>query len=84
MIDCLMIDGDTTASALVQQCDVVASGALRMLTPFQYPDGSQIDLFIEETKPLLGARILSDLGQTTSYLLDLQVKPWASNDCWRS
>lgn len=78
MIDCLMIDGVSTASALVQQCDVVASGALRMLTPFQYPDGSQIDLFIEETKPLLGARILSDLGQTTSYLLDLQVKPWAS------
>jgi hypothetical protein len=79
LIDCTLIEHASVCVPLVEQCDVIASGALRMLTPFRYPDGSQIDLFIEETEPLLGARILSDLGQTTAYLLDLQVKPWASN-----
>jgi hypothetical protein len=79
MIDCTVLESISTSANLVQNCDVIASGALRLLTPFMYPDGSQIDLFIEEPGPLFKTRILSDLGQTTSYLLDLQVKPWASN-----
>jgi len=78
MIDCSVVNAGTSVS-LVQQCDIVGNGALRMLTPFRYPNGAQIDLFLEEREPLLGTFILSDLGQTTSYLLDLQVKPWASN-----
>jgi hypothetical protein len=78
MIDCSMVSAGTNVS-LVQSCDIVRSGALRMLTPFRYPNGEQIDLFLEEPQPLLGGFVLSDLGQTTSYLLDLQVKPWASN-----
>jgi hypothetical protein len=79
MIDCDFIDKIATSPPLVQECDVVGSGALRLLTPFQYPNGAQIDLFVEEDSPLFEGRFLSDLGQTTSYLLDLQVKPWASN-----
>jgi Domain of unknown function DUF1828 len=79
MIDCHFIDKIATTLPLIQECDVVGNGSLRLLTPFQYPNGSQIDLFIEEDSPLFEGRFLSDLGQTTSYLLDLQVKPWASN-----
>lgn len=78
MIDCSAVNAGTSVS-LVQQCDIVGNGALRMLTPFRYPNGAQIDLFPEEREPLLGTFILSGLGQTTSYLLDLQVKPWVSN-----
>lgn len=77
MIDCTTIKRVANVP-LVDRCDTLANGALRMLTPFQYPNGASIDLFIEESEPLLGSLILSDLGQTTSYLLDLQVRPWAT------
>jgi hypothetical protein len=52
---------------------------LRISTPFQYPDGSQIDVFIGNEEPLFPDKlVLTDLGQTTAYLLDLQVKPWTT------
>lgn len=79
MIDCSTIKSLTQQLPLVQDCDPIASGAVRMLTPFTYPNGSNIDLFLEEPEPLFQAMILSDLGQTTGYLLDAQVKPWATN-----
>jgi hypothetical protein len=65
--------------ALVVECDVVKSGALRFATPFRYSDGSQVDLFLTEKDVLFGHKyVLSDFGQTTAYLLDLQIKPWAT------
>jgi hypothetical protein len=61
--------------SLVQNCDVVRNGMLRIQTPFQYPDGSHIDLFLGRDLENL---VLTDLGQTTGYLLDLHVKPWTT------
>jgi hypothetical protein len=78
-LDCSVLRQMVSSMPLVQSCDAIHSGALRMLTPFQYPNGSHIDLFLESTEPLLETRRLSDLGQTTGYLLDLQVRPWATN-----
>ncbi len=65
--------------SLVSQCDVVRSGMLRISTPFKYPNGSNVDLFLRMEKPLLPeSLILSDYGQTADYLFDLHIKPWAT------
>jgi hypothetical protein len=77
--DCASLRGVIGHVPLVRGCDTVRSGALRLMTPFQYPNGAHIDLFLEQEHPLFDRYILSDMGQTTSYLLDLQVKPWATN-----
>lgn len=61
--------------SLIKSCDIVRKGVVRVATPFSYPDGSKIDLFIEEN--LHGLK-LSDMGQTVANLLDLHVKPWSS------
>jgi hypothetical protein len=78
-IDCSNVQQLVATIPLVRACDVVKDGTLRLLTPFQYPNGEQIDLFIQQRQPLLGEFALTDLGQTTGYLLDAQVKPWATN-----
>ena len=66
--------------SLIESCDETRDGSMRLSTPFRYPDGSQIDLFLGNSRqPFLGFDfILSDKGQTTAYLLDLNVKPWAT------
>jgi hypothetical protein len=65
--------------SLIRHCDVIKNGSLRMETPFKYPNGSSIDLFLhEESQSPTKGWLLSDLGQTTAYLLDLHVKPWAT------
>ncbi|MEO1480821.1 MAG: DUF1828 domain-containing protein [Myxococcota bacterium] len=68
-----------TSFTLVRSCDETASGALRVSTPFRYPDTSNIDLFIEPPNQLFpnGTR-LSDFGQTTDYLLQFGLAPWAT------
>ena len=66
---------------MVRAKDVVQRGHLRLETRFLYPDGSSVDLFVlNGTQQQLLAKepVLSDLGQTTSWLADLQVKPWQS------
>lgn len=69
-----------TSVSLIETCDVTRDGSLRISTPFRYPDGSQIDLFIGPNRhsPLGLPYVLSDKGQTTANLLDLNVKPWAT------
>lgn len=64
--------------ALVKNVDLLERGHARMETAFLYPDGSSVDVFVVETAPLLQTLKLSDLGQTTTWLLDVQVKPWLS------
>ena len=63
--------------SLVRSADELPSGHVRIETPFKYPDGSSIDVFLEP-RTLIDETRLSDLGQTTAWLLDLQVKPWLS------
>jgi hypothetical protein len=78
-LDCESVAALVKPVRLIQECDTVPGGALRLCTPLQYPNGSQIDLFIEREAPLFQKYTLSDMGQTTAYLLDVQVKPWATN-----
>ena len=77
-ITCDQLQSLATQISLVTACDAVRDGSLRLATPFRYPDGSQIDLFLQAGDNLLGEMELSDKGQTMAYLLDLHVKPWTS------
>jgi hypothetical protein len=78
VIDCSNVKKYAPSISLIEDCDQV-SGALRLLTPFQYPNGAKIDLFLREGQPLFDGYVLTDLGQSTGYLLDVNVKPWATN-----
>lgn len=64
--------------ALVRGVDTTPRGIVRLETAFLYPDGSSVDVFLEEESPLFRQLKLTDLGQTTAWLLDVQVKPWLS------
>jgi hypothetical protein len=64
--------------SLVESCDTIRNGMIRMATPFNYPNGSKIDLFLGSESPLFESHYLTDLGNTTAYLLDMQIKPWAT------
>src|SRR5688572_18603411 len=66
--------------SLVHQCDVVQNGMLRIATPFFYPNGSQIDLFLESPNELFPRFELSDYGQTADYLTDMQLKLWSTKN----
>lgn len=80
MIDRTHIESYVTGHALVKSVDQLPRGHVRLETAFLYPDGSSIDVFVKENAdaPLLPAHTLSDLGQTTAWLFDMQVKPWLS------
>jgi hypothetical protein len=78
-IDCDYLANIVSGFSLISDCDIVKDGSIRMSTPFQYPDGSRIDIFVILSNDLLPTQaILSDKGQTTAYLLDLHVKPWTT------
>lgn len=64
--------------ALVRAVDRVPKGHIRIETAFLYPDGSSMDVFIVEEDPLFRPLELSDLGQTISWLANVQVRPWLS------
>jgi hypothetical protein len=65
---------------LIRGVDRVPKGHLRIETEFLYPDGTSIEVFVVDDRgaPLLSSSKLSDLGQTTAYLLNLSVRPWVS------
>lgn len=58
---------------LVQQCDVVRSGALRLCTPIEYLNGSKVDLFLIEEVATPHHYILSDFGQTALFLREMDI-----------
>jgi hypothetical protein len=65
--------------SIVRGVEKLPNGHARMETSFLYPDGGSIDVFVPaEDGPLLLAPKLTDFGQTTSWLSDVQVKPWLS------
>jgi len=73
MKNCTELQSYLKTFSLVKECDVIRNGALRIATPFQYPNGSSIDLFMKEVNPASDGWILSDQGQTVAYLLDLHI-----------
>lgn len=80
MIDMQEVKNRVKGHNLVVGVDSLPRGHVRLETPFLYPDGSSVDVFLveDENEPLLPSRKLSDLGQTHSWLLDVQVRPWLS------
>lgn len=78
MIDVAQLQRIVEGHSLIRTVDQVPKGHLRMETAFLYPDGSSIDVFVVDELATSGTLKLSDLGQTTSWLLDLQVRPWLS------
>jgi len=78
MIDASEVQKKVEGHALVRGVDQLPKGHVRLETEFLYPDGSSVDVFLVEDAPLLQGLKLSDLGQTMSWLLDVQVKPWLS------
>jgi hypothetical protein len=78
MIDAADIAKRTTGHSLIRGVDQLPKGHVRLETGFLYPDGSSVDVFVVEESPLLHTLKISDLGQTTSWLLDIQVRAWLS------
>jgi Domain of unknown function DUF1828 len=73
-LDCSRLADMLQDLPLVEYCDRMKSGALRMSTPFSYPNGEKIDVFIETDRELLHDDFhLSDHGQTALYLWHSQV-----------
>jgi hypothetical protein len=81
-MDCLSIRHELKSFSLALDCDTISNGMLRISTPFRYPDGSNIDVFVGTAAPSLlsGSPSLSvtDLGQTIASLLDVHIKPWTT------
>lgn len=77
-LDCAGLRQLVGGFSLVESCDVIANGMIRLSTPFRYPDGSAIDLFLTPQPDAAHQLTLTDLGHTTAYLLDMQVKPWTT------
>lgn len=48
-------------------CELVGKNRLRLMTPFLYPDGDNIDLYIEMRDERF---VLTDLGEVMAYLTD--------------
>jgi hypothetical protein len=62
-------------NSLVEHVDKVGPKQhIRVETGLKYPDGSSIDVFLLNQDEL----VLSDLGQTMSWLVEVQVSPWKS------
>jgi hypothetical protein len=68
----------TEGHRIVRGVDQLPKGHVRLETAFLYPDGSSVDVFVVGEDPLFQTLKLSDLGQTTTWLLDVQVRPWLS------
>lgn len=65
-----------TCKTLIEAVDEIRGGHARISTALRYPDGASIELFVKSDSD---AWCLSDFGQTTAWLLDVQVKPWLSS-----
>jgi hypothetical protein len=65
------------AFSLFKGLDQLAKGHIRIETQLKYPDGTSIEVFL---KSPIGQQnfTLSDLGQTTAWLMTAQVRPWLS------
>jgi hypothetical protein len=74
-LNCSNLEQMVQAISLVRECDVVRNGALRMSTPFAYPNGDYIDVFLEAKSDLFNQTMtVSDYGQTSLYLRSAQIE----------
>ena len=71
------ISSALNGNPLVMDVDTAPGGHVRIQTAFLYPDGSNIDIFVDSHKRLNGY-VLTDFGQSLETLLNFQIKPWDS------
>jgi hypothetical protein len=64
--------------SLINDVDALAKGHLRVETHLKYPDGTSIEIFLLNGSSPTHGFVLSDLGQTTGWLMTAQIKPWLS------
>lgn len=55
-------------ASLFQCAQIPHSGLLRIRTPFQYPDGSVVDIFVEPRPDAEGEYAVSDMGDAWLFL----------------
>lgn len=75
-LTCDLLQKELASISLVKECDVVDSGAIRIATPFTFPDGSNIDLFLIPHPGLFKGYTLSDYGYTAMYLMEIGFDLW--------
>ena len=77
MIDLPSVKEQVQGQALIREATLLPRGHIRLETAFKYPDGTSVEVFVR--KPDLANEVLlTDLGQTHAWLLDMQVRPWLS------
>jgi hypothetical protein len=80
MIGCQQIQASASRLTIVIDCALIGSDILRVTTTFRYPDGSYVDLFVKETpNELFHSYVLTDMGSTTAYLLDMNLRAWKTS-----
>jgi hypothetical protein len=76
-----------SGSSIVRSIDGLPRGHVRIATALQYPDGTMIDVFLRlapleaaaySANPGATSVVLSDMGNTAAWLLDVGVRPWQS------
>src|SRR5687767_9284304 len=76
-MDCASFAKIASGISLILNCSEVKPGLLRFATIFKYPDGSQVDLFLKQDQAsFTDSFTLTDLGETTAYLLEMNIRPW--------
>lgn len=68
-ITCANLSSYLTGYDLVLSCDMTKNGWLRIATQFRYPNGSHVDVFLDQTGVFQHVT-LSDFGQTADYLAE--------------
>ncbi|HBI44659.1 MAG TPA: hypothetical protein DDY78_17680 [Planctomycetales bacterium] len=83
--DCERLKALLTGLSLVKDCQRLKDGTIRMATNLRYPNGSFVDIFVHAQGDLGNAgpglfkgHVLSDMGQTALYLLQLGMEVWAT------
>jgi hypothetical protein len=79
MFDCLGIKKIIESFSLIEDCDLLKDGSLRLATPLLYPDGSNIDVFYCQPNETINSLYITDLGQTVAYLADLHIYPYSKS-----
>lgn len=78
MFECSNVEEIIQRFSLIEDCQQIKNGMIRIQTPFQYMDGSKVDLFIEEVPDLFSTIVISDMGETVSTLMDMHLKLWST------
>ncbi len=78
MLSCEELAEFAPSISLVEGCDRIQNGMLRLATPFRYPNGATIDLFLGPSQQLIWPYVVSDLGETVASLLDQHLKVWTT------